>query len=171
MHFKQYLEEGRDAPLYHATTLGLGANIIASNLIEASNGYGNSKETVSLTRSLKTAILFITSSETPKNTVIFELDQRKLAQRHKIMPYNYWYDNYKGVGNARKPDKGTFRSKMNEYEERVVGDIKNINRYITKIYLSDRLPPREVDNYLTFENNKLFQHPLLFYKGEFVNAK
>lgn len=148
MNFKEYLEEGRDAPLFHGTDIYAAKSILEDNEISASTlqpekdilGKNNKKKAtrtsakftdtdedsvhgVSLTRRIKYA--HKRAEELSSFITIFELDQRKLVQRHKIVPFNYhsiFYD---------KPQNSRY-----EAEEFVVGPIKNIDKYIKRVYIS-----------------------------------
>jgi hypothetical protein len=135
MSFKQFLEEGRDAPLYHSTPPNNLALICEKNCIQdntthlksklydrvGGDGYkdGESKNRtvcgISLTRDKNSAKKWHTS-----NGTYLVLDQRKLAQTHKIIPFNYFRSITKNHPNA-------------EFEEFIIGSIKNLNRYLTKI--------------------------------------
>jgi hypothetical protein len=125
--FKEYLEESRMAPLYHGTPLYRGRSILMSNILQAKNEafekrdhpfYG--KKCVSTTRSLKYAIKFVENYENAENIVVFEFDQRKLAQNYRIKPFNFW---------------NSYRLGNTEYEEVILGDIRNVNSYITRAYI------------------------------------
>ena len=150
-NFLQFLEEGRDAPLYHGTTAYAFKDIMTYNVITAKTFHrayvyptvvdGPYNTVVSLTRSLKFAKTWASHKDYGSAELfIFELDQRKLTQRHKLYPYNHFGD---GMFNDRKGSarelndirKGS-RFPINQYEENIIGDIKNLDRYITKIFVS-----------------------------------
>jgi hypothetical protein len=190
LNFKQYLEEGRDAPLYHTTDESYMRYIIEKNSIKAKTehqvGYrpgnrsGNKwKDVISLTRSIKFAHRW-GERKGSGYYFIFELDQRKLSQRHKFVPYNHFGDHYyndeKGAA-RRMNDVTDFNFPINQYEENIIGDIKNLNQYLTKIILSEKL----YNGYFSEKNSdrqdavikygkEVVYHKLLWYNGKFINA-
>jgi hypothetical protein len=134
-NFKSYLEEGRDAPLYHATSPADILNILKSNMLKSTvyhtKLYKNQKG-ISFTRNFKFAKKWRGSS------IILELDQRKLSQRHKIGTVHYWSKRIKDkTRHTEKSDTGLDAKKYNEYEEFVIGDIKNLDKYIINIHIPD----------------------------------
>jgi hypothetical protein len=139
---KQYLEEGRDAPLYHGTDNT--AQIIRENILKAKtkhfrnalmisdNQWSKTVNGVSLTRNIKVASQFQKWTD-HNNYSILELDQRKLTQSYKIIPINFFAGFSKTEpARAQSTPKNEVGS---EYEEFVIGDIKNLNKYITRIYI------------------------------------
>ena len=151
-NFKQFLEEGRDAPLYHATDINSAEQIIDTNMLlqgESEPSHpGKNNRIISLTRSYDYAKSW--------DVIIFELDQRKINQRYKIRPFNY-FNNV-----ARNSDK--FRAQS---EESVINnDIKNISNYIIKIHISNITTYTKLKN----EKSSLLAHPKAFYNGRFINA-
>lgn len=120
---EQFLEEGRDAPLYHATNIGAFIDILKLNRLEGKTIHSargirpNLKHKhqqqhdngVSLTRNFEFAMKW--------GSVIFVLDQRKLAQKHKLVPLDWAYEF----------DSEAMRGEMEEF---VIGDINNLNRYL-----------------------------------------
>lgn len=133
------LFEGRDAPLYHGTSYVNAKAILGTNLLKAQplpdddDWDTRDMPVISLSRSLPFVKDFIQRREKGKG-VIFQLDQRKLAQRFKIRPWNY-YVNAELSTTARisKNVSGIF----NEYEEFITKDIKNFDSYITAIHCFD----------------------------------
>jgi hypothetical protein len=142
--FKQFLEEGRDAPLYHSTAYRSGCIIFEDNEIRArtyhikksmlddkakikkafskrvfggSDEYVDGVAGVSLTRNFKFAKSW--------GDIIFEVDQKRLTQRYKIIPFNYFVDQSSKPANFRK-----------EAEEFVIGNIFPLNKYLIKIHIS-----------------------------------
>lgn len=82
----EMLTEGRDAPLYHATGYDKLRGIVDSNYLQAMTRQEiNSKAVkgVSLTREFRFAKKW-------NDGVILQIDQRKLAQTYKIIPFDYW---------------------------------------------------------------------------------
>lgn len=108
------LVEGRDAPLYHGTSICNGANALHLNMLFASHAYEDDPFGVSLTRDLNVAKDF-------HGEVIFALDQRALAQRYKITPF------------AATAHDGMYHGKHTEnaeYEEVVHGNIVPLDHYL-----------------------------------------
>jgi hypothetical protein len=136
MSFKQFLEEGRDAPLYHVTPLDNFFDIAMSNRLNASNlwTYG-AKPTVSFTRNYKFCFEFARQHldtgtgqlRDTKDIAILEIDQRRLSQRYKIIPYRDLIN----LGDGS-------RLHYNEFEEYIQGDVKNVSDYIIKTHIPAR---------------------------------
>lgn len=150
--FSEFLLEARMAPLYHTTsTLNL-IRILNDNTIKGNKQFYDPNVGVSFTRSLKFAKLY--GERYIDEPVIIEVDQLKLSHRYKMIPFNYW------------PELGTRKqhreSIYNEFEERVIGDIKDADRYITKIIVLEK-PGRKI------KGNIILNHPKLYYDGKFVN--
>lgn len=139
--FRQYLEEGRDAPLYHATRFDNILSILRDglkphqshsryNLLLSPPIKRNQKHStrgVSFTRNFNIAKKF--GSYYAGKYIIFKLDQRKLAQRFKILPIDFWSQRstYKKIGNDEK--------RYFEAEEYIITE-KNISTsYMTEIFL------------------------------------
>lgn len=171
LDFKQYLEEGRDAPLYHGTSF-LGIKyILESNTLEYGNNpaliNGKRKNGISTTRNFKYALQWTTDK------IVLELDQRKISQRYKIVPYNYSYDMDIQAGNKKKSAaryKETSKRISNEYEEYIITlRIKNIDNYITKLHM-DEEAFYDFDKQDNKEYKKLFSHKKLFVNRRFINA-
>ncbi|PCJ96785.1 MAG: hypothetical protein COA52_00840 [Hyphomicrobiales bacterium] len=162
-NFKQYLEEGRDAPLFHGTSIRNAAKILKMNTMTAQTRHkqfppamDTPKNVISLTRSFKFAKRWY--NHVHYRGVIFELDQRKLAQRHKIMVYNHFgLGDYGGKGVAReKNDVRANGFPINQYEENIIGDIKNLDKFLIKIHVTT-----EFLSYKYFDE-ELLKHPLLW---------
>jgi hypothetical protein len=128
---KQYLEEGRDAPLYHYTIDKHFESIFITNTLSGSSMHNHgsmndildTKSYVSLTRDKNNKII-INHIRTYNNAskdeiIIIQLSQRKLSQRYKLIPFDYFNGD----------------SSENEAEEAIIGNIKNINKYIERIYM------------------------------------
>jgi hypothetical protein len=138
LNFKQFLEEGRDAPLYHGTDATL--KILETNTLKGTRSHsyqslmidkdGEAKG-VSLTRNIKVASQFQKWAD-HSNYAIFELDQKKLAQNHKIIPVNFWGALKGEPARSKSIPKDEVGS---EYEEFVMGDIKNLDKYIIRIFI------------------------------------
>lgn len=84
---------------------------------------------VSLTRSFNVAKDF--------GTVIFELDKTKLRTNHNIVPLQF-FNNDKGLVSARtslvNSKDGKF-GRSTEYEEFLLGSIRNLSKYLIRIHL------------------------------------
>lgn len=137
--FEQFLTEGRDAPLYHGCSLYNAEYNLRNNGIFAFTQYGRG---VSLSRSK--------AFSSQWGPVLFELDQTKLIQNHKIKPYNFFGDpkvdpNPDTVARTKGSlyKKATF---MNQFEEAVPGDIKPLDRYLTAIWIADYILDNAVNH-------------------------
>jgi len=137
------VNEAKTADLYHGTHPALADKILASNTMKAKAQIWNNvlqymrikpsqeNKTVSFSRSLSAARAFASASF-PKivglSGVVFVIDQDLLARDvgKRLMPYNDIRS-----GHGLRPKEG--RNVTSEYEEAVVGDINNVNKYIKKI--------------------------------------
>ena len=171
------LTEGRGGHLYHATRTEHALSILRTNVVEdrtkqtlgakrgkryqrseGQNGepiYGydliGGKEVsgVSLTRSYEFALEW-------KSDVIFVFDHARLAQDFKITPIDHihsaGWDYYSpGAVNMRK-------EWYNQYEEFLVGPIRNVKRYL----LSINIDIHNLDRVDLFNTNpELYRHPLV----------
>lgn len=164
------LREGRDAPLYHGTHLAAALEILKNDTIEARSSHETSRiaalggqpslgqtteaiQGVSLTRSRDQALHF------EFGEIVFELDQRKLSQTHKLIPFDYW-----SAGHLNEPSgRGHHlpHTDKNEAEEFCVGAIKPASRYITAIYMSRRRYGYNTKHYPQEVLRPLLDHPLL----------
>lgn len=128
--YTRVVTEGRDAPLYHGCTMRNAEYNLMNNGIFGYSAYGRG---VSLTRNKNFAQSW--------GPVVFELDQSKLIQNHKIRPYNFFGDPKVDDSPHRTTRaKGILNKKsqfVNQSEETVPNDIKPLDRYITAIYLAD----------------------------------
>jgi len=138
--FKEYLTEGRDAPLYHGTSFYAANNILYRNVMEARGldhvpNHFLMQEAISFTRN------FDFAKRWSEDEIVFEVDQRKLAQAYKIVPKNHWAigkvsHSYRTMRVARpKPHKDKYGNVVEyEYEEAVLAKkINNFDKYILKI--------------------------------------
>lgn len=150
--FKEFLVEARTAPLYHGTSFFTFKNyIIADNVISAKTvhqhdrrshkGLSPSKHVVSLTRSPRFATQWGDRKQSrPMGCVILQLDQEKLTRNHKLIPYNHFQDEiYTDSGGLARElnDVRDSGFPINQYEENVVGSIKNVSNYLQKVYVSN----------------------------------
>lgn len=162
--FKDFIIEGRDSPLYHGTNIFNAERIITTNMFRASNAWSDPK-TVSFSRSMKKAFLHgaMIAGGDHSEIVVFEVDQRKLSQRYKIAPFNWGGDEPERT--ARFLDRDDYH--YNEYEEAVYSDIRDANKYITKILVKDYRKIKESGHFPVTQNYKLFD----LKTNKFVNAE
>lgn len=164
-----FLIEGRDAPLYHGTSLGNALKIIKGNEIWGGTQHDLNRDDepvfgVSLTRSKHLAQGFAGN-----NGVVFELDQAKLVQNHKLVPIDYWaFHNPKkkslrGLG----PHVGGDRY---EYEEFCVGSIEPLNRFLKAIHMTGKGYRRAETEYAWNAVQELLDNPMLRVDGRPVKT-
>lgn len=160
--FSEFLAESRYQPLYHGTSSFNATEIIRTNIIKGtlqSMLDSDSPTGVSLTRNFKVAKLFATHGDNLRDIhsgVVLEIDQQKLRGNYKVRPFNFFDDKTR-----RSESDDVFNSK-NEFEELVYGNIKDADRYITKIILLAK-PGKRI------KGNLILNHPKLYYNGRFVN--
>lgn len=142
--FETFLVEGRDAPLYHATSIISAESILRTDTFRPGRkpdpvpGQVIKQQTTSFTRDIRFAINWYDAE------VIFEINQTKLAQNYKLIPSNYWAgDRINALQNPKqnvaRPQKHTSKwgSKPEvEFEEIVVGPVYNAAKYILKVMLT-----------------------------------
>ena len=141
--FKEFITEGRDAPLYHATSVSRAINILGSNILRLSNEFifrKGDKASISFTRDIKVAWKHGVIFGKRDDVVIFEVDQAKLAQNYKLEPFQFWSqpsrNNGSRINKARLERKDYTEEAYNEFEERIIGsDVKNFDRYIKKVII------------------------------------
>lgn len=152
--FKQFLAEAANYPLYHGTKLGRFVHIIRDNKMlslyqDAHEDHPFAKKrTISMSRSKKFAFYWgkriewvgsLNLNAIPKDSVVIEFDREKLSRNYKILPYNHFPDAgtrpNRWFGNPLKKGQEYKSVDSNQYEERVSAPIKDINRYIVKIYM------------------------------------
>lgn len=162
--FKTLLSEARTAPLYHAIPLEHFFKAMAENRIVARGKHIHPGKTewnhaekernllpgTSTTRNFQYAKLW--GIENNRRFVVIEFDQLALASNNKIIPLNYIVNAntayriaspfYAWKGPLRYPTRQMQAygplSKTNdssEFEEYVVGDIKNLDSKISKIHV------------------------------------
>lgn len=148
--FKQYLSEARLAPLYHGTSIDNAKAILKSNVMRTNRpeiGFGVQSKTsaISFTRAIKYAMTWALESLHENEAVILEFDQQKLAQRYKIVPFNFW-STEEGRGMSMSDAHLKTRKRgYTESEERVTKDITNVNQYIKTIWVGDKDLIKEFD--------------------------
>lgn len=167
--FENLLFEGRDAPLYHGTSYSSAIKAIDGNRIDARTShydadlgleyiknYSHRKMGVSLSRNLTLAFGF--------GPVVFEINQRKLAQTFKLIPIDFWSlsdnVNNKNYSYRAHPD---FNLKNNggdryEFEEFCIGAIEPLSRFLTAIRIKDDpLAFSKIDGIETILDNPLLR--------------
>lgn len=152
--FKQFLEESKSAPLYHGTHRSAALSIIENNKILRGSSYGEHWTTIdgkhiSLTRDKFFALTW--------GAVVFELDQSKLNQNYKVIPFNFFSDRTRRLPSNDKYEspKRNFNF-SNQFEEAVTKDINNALRYVTKIYINgNKLQGSQLTKFLDEINSTL----------------
>lgn len=171
MRYYEIITEGRDAPLYHGTGSSNAISIIEQDAIRAKTDHDTAKLTnygskgdyqsgVSLTRNKKMAEGF--------GEVVFEIDQRRLAQTNKLIPIDYWAKPDK-PSNRGRGHSGSIVSGTYEYEEFCVGEIKPLRRYLIAIHMTAHGCRRLKRDYDMKDIAVLMKHPLLHVDGVLVN--
>lgn len=141
----QYLNEGLSDILYHYTHAGNIANILATNKLNTSSNLGT---TADANKSKGKAFYFSTQRTKGKSgyghgkDAVLVLDGRKLMQRYKGFPTDYW-----NWSTSRK-DWGTQQDYINalkssEMEDRIVSDepyIEPASDYIKEIHIDLNRP-------------------------------
>lgn len=153
INFKSFLIESRSAPLYHATSSNRATMILVNDvmLTGASKEPGLEIPTVSLTRDFTFARHWLDEQGWPDKGVIFELDQQKLAQRYKIVPYNFFGASFLRATPARyAPSRSHITNKQNfkfenQFEEAVLSHIRHVTKYITKVWVGAKTPETFID--------------------------
>lgn len=132
--FKQFLTEARMSPLYHATNLDGLKGMINDGVMRRGFldrvGHPHSKDgkIISMTRNFTFAVWW--------KSIVLQFDQQKLAQRYKIVPFNYFPDDGTRVIPTNSKRNWAF---TNQFEESVLQDVKDPLKYITKIYVRDAI--------------------------------
>jgi len=161
MRYFEIINEGRDAPLYHGTGFSNAIEIIKHDEIKArtnhADRFGTVVTGVSLSRSQEISFDF--------GQVIFVIDQRKLAQNHKLVPIEYWWIP------TRSPKSPTTRSKGrsshtvtsgNEAEEFCIGSIKPLKRFLISILMKQKslASLKQAQEVTDLNIDLLLNHPL-----------
>ena len=157
--FQEFIAEGRDAPLYHATSFSSGVEILRTNVFLPRTIHDNKKllrgssvrkifnnpdsssatSGISLSRNKEYSLFWVRG-------ILFQLDQSKLARDYKIIPINYWSTPYKV--NVLRAD--VTRPSNTESEEFLVSS-KPIpaDRYITKFWVTvlNKSTPKAVEDF------------------------
>lgn len=145
--FAQFITEGRDAPIYHGTSVENLVGILSSDTLRVNRWYQN----ISFSRDPKHAS-FMARFQEGKADALLVFDQRKLSHNFKMAPFNQWTDT---SGTNRYPmhqfaDVGEEGMGRNEFEERIFRDIPKVSRYLLEIAVLNKdvgkLPP-EIRNH------------------------
>lgn len=141
----------RSASLYHGTSFLSAVTIIDDN------AFRDKTEQTIPSIGVVTGISFTRNRAFARDcgSVVFELDRDRLAQRHRLIPLNYWIQSvtrgFRTLSDARK-----------EAEEFVIGPIAPADRYITAILVSGRdLQSRKTRPETIALDQKLLAHPLV----------
>lgn len=151
--FKQFLEESRSAPLYHATSMSNIISILKVNTLNSKyQDYGEStgSNVIFTTRSLEHAkhfakVAYIGSS------VIIVFNQQRISQKYRIKPIKNWHELRSNMmtsiyatdheRNAYKVHKPMYMNNFhgnNEFEEIIITNkISNVSSYIDYILVND----------------------------------
>lgn len=125
------LNEDLEPVLYHGTYPKSALLILRDNMLKLGKVYGSLQPAVCLTRDKN----FIKTSRFP---IVFELDRNKLHADYKIQPISDYKNVYGGSPNIRY--------KVNSKAEEVVyKDIKNLRRYIKKIYIESSIKNKVIE--------------------------
>lgn len=161
--FKQLITEGRDAPLYHGTYMHFAPQILDTNKLVGSRrgeihpkrGMPDLARGVSLTRSIRSAL------DWKPNGIVFELDQTKLTKNYRLIPANAFH-----YFTPLEYAAGIHAKHEELFEERVDGDILQLDRYLTKVItseLSKESLSRMLDRFFKHDLiDILVEHPLLY---------
>lgn len=143
--FQEFITEGRDAPLYHGTTLYNAAAALDIDKLQTNTSDGDHRNSISLTRNFDFAKHWaMVNCGVFRSATVLVLSQTKLAQTHRIFPHNYWADPHSLTYGAKSsPTRLTSvntyginsEPKANEFEEYLVKDIKPLSKYLTKIII------------------------------------
>jgi len=162
MRISEFLLEYRDADLYHGTSLSKAEDIIMSNMMHATRpiDLGKSMQVkgdhkggwqyiVSFSRSFGVAARFAQFKSQKYSTddlhgVVFVLDQDAIRRDcgKRLQSYNDM--------------QYISRAKVTEHEEALLGDLKNLSKYLKKFYI---LVPDSERLHLQDVFKVLFEHP------------
>lgn len=165
--FDQFLAEGRDAPLYHATNIGAAAQIIDNDMIKA--GYSKSpipgqkdqQYAVSFTRSLRFARDWYGAE------IILEFDQAKLVQNNRLIPSNFFSQVPGALEQSRVARPKTMITFTGgkietEFEELVVGSVHRVSKCLTKLIINRPGVLTRIRDDPSRHYEILLNHPLLY---------
>lgn len=154
----QKLNEGLSPTLFHTTTIGKFIDIIKTNEFQTTTNLGTSADQIGSDK-----FYYFSTSHTyfggyartlPMDHIVtIQLDGRKLGQRYKGSPVDYWGPEF------RQHATGEQKLRNDENEERIFTDdpeIPNALKYIEAVYmcLSDESGVPEDEAYI-----KAYEHP------------
>ena len=156
------ITEGRDAALYHGTSYHKAIRILASDKLEPNTNHISKDRPGSLIRDIESGISLTRNRRTAFDfgPVVFELDQRALSQRHRIVPVDYWgHSPETKLSGTRRKDRNA------EAEEFLIGELKPVSKYLVAIHID----PHELERMRRFtpswmtstDGARLFQNRLL----------
>lgn len=158
--FKQFLEESKSAPLYHATNYGRFESIVDHDVLRAtiqSKGFGtqtDNKSVIFLTRDFKHSVWYgqvVLGSP----YVVMEFDQATLANRFKIKPILNWSGSYDDDPMKRPIYSGRG---YNEFEEIIDRDIKNPMKYVKAVYFNSQSSMKDFISLYEPQNTNALKH-------------
>lgn len=126
------LHEGRDAPLFHGTPLAMLLNILKDDALTVGINWHGEGDRVATSRDWRVAAQFGVQGDYSGYPSMLVLDQRKLAQRYKIKPYQ----DVDSEGNEWP----------NEKEEMVMGDIRPLHRYLISINIEPHILAEAIED-------------------------
>lgn len=167
--FRQFITEGKDAPLYHSTSIIATQGIVTTDVMLPSRGLqpvpGNpvGQRTVSFTRNFKFALNWWGTE------IVLEFDQTKLGKRYTIRPTNYYAQARSHMGN---PNARVARPKKHqnihgftvqtEFEEVIMNKVEDVHKYLKRIIVTK---PEHLVYIFADEMEilkELRKHPLLY---------
>lgn len=160
--FKTFLTEGREAPIYHATSVSSAQGILFLNSL---NSNGNSQPLhpkphkdregfdltsahawkavsgISFSRNYRYTVNYAFHEKSFHTVVVFEVDQRKLTMDYKIVPANFWKIGHNAHKNQINPiaDPHPAVGTREDEEFVVARSIRNFDKYILKIHVCSKL--------------------------------
>lgn len=173
MRYQEIIIEAATAPLYHGTTFASAMDIIADKAFRPYTSIGMDRNVyygISSTRSPRLSHIDHNPDEKPweKDTiegfnVIFVLDQNKIRQKYKLIPYDFFKGTKSGVSFQ---DVNKLRDARSESEEFIVigkdsksrlplaGNVSKIIYFANSFKNPDTDEP-DVDTYLVFKKRAL----------------
>lgn len=123
---------GQYAPLYRSVSFTNASWNMKKNIMYQTMQLKNTfvKNGISLTRNKN--LRYKDQSDDP-NEVQFTFDTNKLKNNYKLVPFDYWKGKY-GKFNRQR-----YFTTRDEDEEIVIGNIKNLKKYIIEIEINSRL--------------------------------
>jgi hypothetical protein len=128
-------DAGRDAPLYHGTTVAGAAGIITSDTLNASKNPRDTHLGVSFTRDRDYAAT--------AGHVLLRFDQRRMVQDYKFKTFDWYQD---------RPER-----RREQSEEVLIGDLYNVNLYLQDISYTSHLALADIHNVIAKLPTKTWQ--------------